>query len=331
MDNVCHTLVGLALGEAGLKRKAALGNATLMIGANLPDVDALAYFWSPVTALGFRRGWTHGVLAMAVWPLLLASVMLATDRALRRRRPDRAAASFRALLLLSALSVWSHPLLDLLNTYGVRLLMPFSGRWFYGDTLFIVDPWVWLMLGAGIVWARTRGRGTDAQMHKRTDAERHAQVGLLAAVVYIGIMAVSAAVLHHGLSLALRAHEPAPSRIMVAPTPFDPFRRDIVLEMPDAYAAGTMSWLGRRQLIREWTTIPKHDGLPDALAAAATDEGRAFLSWARFPFFEFGEDCAPARTCIRDARYYPQRWAEVAVPVGGAVSLAGPVLPGNAP
>jgi len=36
-----------------------------------------------------------------------------------------------------------HPTLDWLNTYGMRWLMPFSGRWFYGDAVFIVDPGCW--------------------------------------------------------------------------------------------------------------------------------------------------------------------------------------------
>jgi hypothetical protein len=31
MDNLCHTLVGAALGEAGLKRRTRFASATLMI------------------------------------------------------------------------------------------------------------------------------------------------------------------------------------------------------------------------------------------------------------------------------------------------------------
>ena len=71
MDNLCHTLVGAALGEAGLKRRTPLAMATLLVGANLPDVDAVTYVYadSP-TSFAFRRGWTHGVLAMAVLPIL---------------------------------------------------------------------------------------------------------------------------------------------------------------------------------------------------------------------------------------------------------------------
>ena len=44
MDNLCHTLVGAALAEAGLKRRSPYGTATLLISANLPDVDALVFF-----------------------------------------------------------------------------------------------------------------------------------------------------------------------------------------------------------------------------------------------------------------------------------------------
>ncbi len=56
----------------------------------------------------------------------------------------------RELLFLSYVAVISHPFLDTLNTYGVRWLMPFSAEWFYGDTLFIIDPWVWLALALGL-------------------------------------------------------------------------------------------------------------------------------------------------------------------------------------
>ena len=54
------------------------------------------------------------------------------------------------LLLACFLGTLSHPLLDLMNTYGVRLLEPLSHRWFYGDTLFIVDPWIWIALIIGL-------------------------------------------------------------------------------------------------------------------------------------------------------------------------------------
>jgi hypothetical protein len=36
MDNLCHTLTGAALAEAGLKHRTRFASAALMIAANLP-------------------------------------------------------------------------------------------------------------------------------------------------------------------------------------------------------------------------------------------------------------------------------------------------------
>lgn len=152
MDPLTHTLVGGALGATRLGRVAKTAPVLLIVGANLPDVDSLAYFRGSDFALEVRRGWTHGVLAMVVLPALLWGLFYAWERWRGRQpAPDR-------LLYLAALAVWSHPLLDWLNTYGVRFLYPFDRRWFYGDALYIVDPWLWLLLGAAtfLVFARKK-------------------------------------------------------------------------------------------------------------------------------------------------------------------------------
>ena len=60
--------------------------------------------------------------------------------------------------MLSCLGGLGHTLMDFTNTYGVRPFLPFSRQWFYGDLVFIVDPWIWLILGSGAVWLTT----TDA-------------------------------------------------------------------------------------------------------------------------------------------------------------------------
>jgi inner membrane protein len=65
MDNLTHSLIGAALGQAGLKRKTGLAMPALIIAANLPDIDAACFFWLDGTEhLGFRRGITHGPIAM---------------------------------------------------------------------------------------------------------------------------------------------------------------------------------------------------------------------------------------------------------------------------
>ena len=147
MDPIAHTFTGAALAAAGLRRATPLATAALVIGANAPDIDVLAGFAGSYAALAMRRGWTHGVLALVVLPFVVTGLLLLWDR-LRPGRADRVPARGRALLGLAALAVVTHPVLDWLNNYGMRWLMPFDGRWSYGDALFIVDPWVWLVLGA---------------------------------------------------------------------------------------------------------------------------------------------------------------------------------------
>jgi inner membrane protein len=50
--------------------------------------------------------------------------------------------------------------MDWTNNYGVRPLLPWSGQWFYGDLVYIVDPWLWLALGGAsfLLTARDRWR-----------------------------------------------------------------------------------------------------------------------------------------------------------------------------
>ena len=111
-------------------------------------------------------------------------------------------------VLLSYVGVLSHVALDLLNNYGVRLFMPFSNRWFYGDAVFIIDPWLWLTLGAGIWLARRRGIAVAA---------RHS---LTLALIYIVAMVLNARLARDIVLDEWRTTRGgAPVRLMAGPTP----------------------------------------------------------------------------------------------------------------
>ncbi|TVP60421.1 MAG: metal-dependent hydrolase, partial [Halomonadaceae bacterium] len=155
MDPVAHTLFGAALAESGLKRTSRYATATLLISANLPDIDVLAHMAGNDASLYFRRGWSHGILALILLPLALAGLVWLWHR--WREHKQKVGPPFRmgVIVGLSYLGVLSHLFLDWLNTYGVRLLMPFDDRWFYGDSLFIIDPWFWLLAAVGVVLARS--------------------------------------------------------------------------------------------------------------------------------------------------------------------------------
>ena len=156
MDPLAHTLVGATLAETRLRNgTAALAGPAGVLAANAPDIDAVTMFISRDLSLGFRRGWTHGVLAMVVLPLVLTAALLLLDRVVARWRGRAPTARAGPLLRLTSVAVLSHPALDWLNTYGVRFLMPFDDTWFYGDALFIIDPWLWLLGGLTVVLAHS--------------------------------------------------------------------------------------------------------------------------------------------------------------------------------
>lgn len=297
MDNLCHTLAGAALGDAGLKHRTSLGLGTLLIASNLPDVD-VAVFATDTLAMSFRRGWTHGVLAMVVLPAVLAGLMLAWDRWSPRWSRARPPARVGGLLLLAYLGTWLHVFMDFLNSYGVRLLMPFSNRWFYGDALYIVDPLLYLFLGGAVGFGRLRARRREGA------TGGPARAGLACAGIYIALMLASnvwaRAVVAEGL---VRAGQPAGTRFMVTPVLANPLRREVIVETGDRYEKGFL-WFDPRPHFR-----PAGYGVdinladPAAGQAAQTPRFRAYLSWSRFPFFVVERTAARTRVYLNDYRY----------------------------
>lgn len=147
MDNLTHSLVGLAAAKAGLGRLSPYATAACVVAANIPDADILALLRGSTFYLEHHRGITHSIVGTLALGLLLPVLILAVDRlaARVRRRPPRA--RFGGLLLCSLLLAASHPLLDWTNSYGLRPYLPWDESWIYGDLVFILDPFIWLFVG----------------------------------------------------------------------------------------------------------------------------------------------------------------------------------------
>lgn len=291
MDNLTHSMIGAALGQAGLKRKTGLAMPALIIGANLPDLDAGCVVYG-IESLAMRRGLTHGPIALAVLPLLLAGALWWFDRwqAGRGKRADRRLpVHFGWLAALCYLGTLSHPLFDWFNSYGIRLLEPFSSRWFYGDTLFIIDIWIWIALGVSLwrsrLWERA-GKGNWTLP---------AQIGLVALTLYVGAnIAISRA-----SAAAVRAFDPQIDLAVSNPVPFAFWRREVLWRSGDGfYGTITCDFAACQRYPR---VIRKTDMDDPRIAAWAKGDpaAEAFLFWSRMPVAEPG----PKGILLKDQRF----------------------------
>ncbi len=298
MDNLTHSLVGAVLGQAGLKRTTGLAMPALIIGANLPDVDAACFFWLEGTEhLAFRRGITHGPLALVLLPLVLAGLLWGWDRwQMKRgtRSEARLPVRFGWLYAMAFIGCLSHPFFDWLNVYGIRLLEPFSSQWFYGDTLFIIDPWLWVMLIAA-VWVSRRREKVGASYRWPAGA------GIGLALAYIGVNGViswSAREVGGGMQ------EPYPVKVIAAPVPFAFWDRERIALIEDG-----------RWISSHWDGSDFGYGYansnavqcklrPSTVAPNTNTQLGAFLFWSRAPFATRAPD---GSVILYDARFYDPR------------------------
>lgn len=160
MDNLTHSLAGLALGElthrllpvepdparAATRRRLLL--VTGALASNFPDLDLVLTPLAPAP-LGYllhHRGHTHTLLyALPQALLLLVALWACWPKAralLRSSAPARL-----GLLAATGLGLLLHLGMDALNVYGIHPFAPFDPRWYYGDMVFIVEPVFWLALG----------------------------------------------------------------------------------------------------------------------------------------------------------------------------------------
>jgi|SRR6185312_11504286 len=163
MDNLTHSLTGLALARTGLQKYSPHGTLLLIVAANLPDADGVSWFWGPLKYLEIHRGYAHSLVGL---PLVALLAVLITAAIRRTRLP------WLAAWAIACVGVASHLLLDWTMSYGIRLLLPFSSAWYRLDLFGLVDwvvlavlllawlgPWLGKLVSNEIGSRPGRGRG----------------------------------------------------------------------------------------------------------------------------------------------------------------------------
>jgi inner membrane protein len=268
------------------------------------------------------------VPALLVLAVLLTLVMLSWHR---WRGRGGAAPKPGALLLLSVIGIATHPFLDWMNTYGMRWLMPLNPSWWYADSLFIVDPWIWLALGLGVWFSRRRETRQSS-----VSTSGPARVALVAVGLYIAAMGSLTALARRGVRDALSARGITADTVVVDPVFANPIRRRVIYFWEGAYQLATYRVLPTGDLSQPWYAIPLNAGQPAIGPANRTPAGREYHSWARLPYYVIAPAGDTTWVTIADARYTldgRSTWAVVRIPVvaGAAVATTCPGLTGARP
>jgi inner membrane protein len=153
MDNITHAFVGAAMAECAVPRAASPRTRTALmcvgvVAANAPDVDLLytsLLAEEPLAYLLHHRGHSHTLPGLAALGMLIWSSL----RLLPRMGTALREAESRWVLLIAA-GLLSHLAMDSANGYGTHPFYPLSSRWFYGDAVFVLEPWLWAILGAAL-------------------------------------------------------------------------------------------------------------------------------------------------------------------------------------
>jgi inner membrane protein len=243
-----------------------------------------------------RRGLTHGPIAMLLLPLLLWACMLWFDawQTRRGKRPDSRLPIDKTWLLgLAYLGCLSHPLLDWLNSYGVRLLEPFSSLWFYGDSIFIIDVWIWGAAILGIYFSYRR---------ERRNANNWSMPAIVSAVLigtyvvsngYISTRAEQLTVLAVQTRFGL-----TPSVVVANPVPVQFWKREMLWRDETSYGKAIYSATNE-------VKVDENKGYHqmmnfDVSALTYKDlNARAFLFWSRMPVLSG----TPQQVEINDQRF----------------------------
>ena len=300
MDNLTHSLVGALLGQTGLKRKTGLAMPTLIIAANIPDIDAVATLLGGHQHLAIRRGITHGPIAMVILPLLLWGAMLWFDawQTKRGKRPEKRLPVHKGwLLALAYIGCLSHPLFDWFNSYGIRLLEPFSSKWFYGDTIFIIDVWLWIALIAGVWFSLRRDRKAAINWH-------YPAVGSL--ITICAYILANGLITGHAEQTTAQAVEQkyniVPSLVVANPVPVQFWKREMLWRDATRFGQGTYSALNNVVLNDQ---IGLHQMEGDRKKALVKDDldGAAYLFWSRMPVVQIVGGDADKGLNVSDQRF----------------------------
>ena len=234
MEPVTHLLTGACLGRSGFNRKTAYATLAMTLAAEAPDMDMLWGFRGPVAELQHHRGWTHSFVGAPVVAVATVALVWCIDR--MRKKAPVIPPRWGWLLFCSLFAALSHILLDYTVNYGVRPFFPWKETWYAWSIVFIVDPWILLVLTLAVAMPAIFGLA-DREIGARKKPFRGRGWAIGALVFLVCWWGLRNAEHGHALELIKTGsytREPL-MRVAVEPHFLDPFRWRVLMETQDYF------------------------------------------------------------------------------------------------
>ena len=289
MDPLTHFLSGACLGRAGLNRKTGLATLTLVLAAEAPDLDVLAYFGGSVAGMAHHRGITHSFLGSPFVAAVTVTGVYGIYRLmLRWGRKPKLLPNWKLLFLYAWLATLLHIFLDFMNNYGVRPFAPFNPKWYSWDIVFIIDPFIWLFFILGLTLPALFRLITD-EIGVRKPMFR-GRGGAIAALICIAALIFLRDFEHRRAVAALKSltyRNEDPIRASAFPTPLNPFSWSAVVETRDFFEMVPVD-SNSGEVDPQGTAIIRYkpEETPVTLAAKKSYLGQIYLDWAEYPLAE---------------------------------------------
>lgn len=282
MDTPTHGLVGRLVARAvwpGHESRGLVNLAT--VSSLLPDLDVL---WpgDALERLQSHRGVSHAFFGIAVGALAVAWIA---------RRAGLKHVPFHKAYLVSLCGMLLHVLFDVVTSYGTVIFAPFSDYRASLDLLFIIDPYLDLILIAGLLlgWRFLRNRAVGYRL------------GVAALTAYMALnMAVTGGALYSLHRWAGQKGIPV-EEIAAIPAPFSPLHRQgIILSQGQVYDIPTTWFQGIAGPIRAHPSALSDPRLSDIWQSR---EGRIYRWFARFPVVVEPLENEPGDLLLQDLRF----------------------------
>jgi inner membrane protein len=300
MEPVTHALTSVALGRAGLNKITRAATPMLLVSGLIADVDWASRLGGADIFLRGHRTATHSLVGTAAIIVAVAAAFWFAGR----KYPQFAVGIFPALIIC-AIGAGAHLLLDMLNSYGVKLLWPFSPKWYAWDLADAVDSWILFFLLAGLLIPELfrlvlEEIGSKPKRHGR---QRGAIVGL----VFVALVIAGRGFAHQRAIALLDSRDyrgQTPIEAAAFPRPSNPLLWPAVVETDNALFNLEVPLGPGREFDPELADVhfkPQPSlTLKNAVSSPTAIE---FLNFARFPLASVQPEGDGFQVRLRDMRF----------------------------